>query len=120
MSDVFALPGAIGSRIQHIEISRHPLLAERFTERVVNTAKTAERLNVAEQVYNPRMLVPGRGDHHEQLSDATTACASVDATGHFAGTRIGAPLSLTKNTRNLAGAVWLAFRLTTCTSSGPS
>ena len=45
---------------------------------------------------------------------------SVNAAGHFAGTRIGAPLSLTKNTKNLAGAVWLAFRLTACTSSGAS
>ena len=42
------------------------------------------------------------------------------AAGHFAGTRIGAPLSFTKTTRNLAGAVLLAFRLTMCTSSGPS
>src|SRR5436305_555172 len=34
-------------------------------------------------------------------------------TGHFAGTRIGAPLSFTKNTRNFAGLVSLAFRPTT-------
>jgi hypothetical protein len=32
---------------------------------------------------------------------------------HFAGTNIGAPLSLTKNTTNFAGLVWLAFRPTT-------
>ena len=42
------------------------------------------------------------------------------AAGHFAETLIGAPLSFTKITRNLAGAVWLAFRLTMCSSSGPS
>ena len=32
---------------------------------------------------------------------------------HFAGSNIGAPLSLTKNTTNFAGLVWLAFRPTT-------
>ena len=40
--------------------------------------------------------------------------------GHSTGVRIGAPLSFTRNTRNLAGAFWLAFRPTMCTSSGPS
>src|SRR4029077_14739445 len=31
----------------------------------------------------------------------------------FAGTSTGAPLSLTRNTTNFAGLVWLAFRPTT-------
>jgi hypothetical protein len=39
---------------------------------------------------------------------------------HFTGTSVGAPLSLTKMTKNFAGLVVLAFRPTTCTSSGPS
>src|SRR6185503_1864389 len=39
---------------------------------------------------------------------------------HFAGTVIGAPFCFTKNTRNLAGFVVLAFRETVCTSSGDS
>ena len=41
-------------------------------------------------------------------------------TDHFAGTVIGAPFCFTKNTRNLAGFVVLAFRETVCTSSGDS
>ena len=39
---------------------------------------------------------------------------------HFVGTRIGAPLLLTKNTTNFADAVSLALRATTCTSSAAS
>jgi transposase len=39
---------------------------------------------------------------------------------YFTGTSVGAPLSLTKMTKNFAGLVVLAFRPTTCTSSGPS
>jgi non-heme chloroperoxidase len=39
---------------------------------------------------------------------------------HLAGITTGAPLSFTKNTKNFAGLVWLAFRPTTWTSSGPS
>ena len=39
---------------------------------------------------------------------------------HFTGTSTGAPLSFTRNTTNFAGWVVLAFRLTTCTSSGLS
>jgi len=39
---------------------------------------------------------------------------------HFTGTSTGAALSFTRNTTNFAGWVLLAFRPTTCTSSGPS
>jgi hypothetical protein len=39
---------------------------------------------------------------------------------HFTGTSTGADLSFTRNTTNFAGWVLLAFRPTTCTSSGPS
>jgi eukaryotic-like serine/threonine-protein kinase len=39
---------------------------------------------------------------------------------HFAGTVAGAPFCLTRNTRNLAGLVLLAFLETVCTSSGDS
>src|SRR5262249_6755743 len=39
---------------------------------------------------------------------------------HSTGVRIGAPLSFTRNTRNLAGAVSLAVRPTMWMSSGPS
>jgi hypothetical protein len=47
--------------------------------------------------------------------------AAPDNSGsHFTGTSGGAPLSLTKSTRNFAGFVLLAFRPTTWTSSGPS
>jgi hypothetical protein len=42
---------------QPVELSRHLLLAERFTERVVDTAKTPERLTVAKQVHDTRMLL---------------------------------------------------------------
>jgi hypothetical protein len=48
-------------------LSRYLRLAERFTKRVVKTAKTAERPIIAEQIHDARMLFPGRGDHHEQL-----------------------------------------------------
>src|SRR5688500_11930743 len=40
-----------------VEVSRHLLPAERFTKRLVYTAKTAERLNIAEQVHDTRMLL---------------------------------------------------------------
>ena len=43
------------SWIQQVELSRHLLLAERFTKGVVKTAKTAERL-IANQIHDPRML----------------------------------------------------------------
>src|SRR5437868_15033103 len=39
---------------------------------------------------------------------------------YLAGTSTGAPLFFTKNTANFAGLLWLAFRPTTWTSSGPS
>jgi hypothetical protein len=51
------------------------------------------------------------------LASDSVACRTA---GHFMGTRIGALLSLTKNTTNLAVAVWLAFRATVCTSPGSS
>ena len=38
----------------------------------------------------------------------------------FCGTSTGAPFSFTKNTRNFAGFVLLAFRPTRCSSSGLS
>ena len=41
-------------------------------------------------------------------------------TNYSTGLRIGAPFSFTRNTKNLAGPVSLAFRLTMSTSSGPS
>jgi hypothetical protein len=52
------------------------------------------------------------------LAHATKTFISVSS--YFAGTRTGAPLSFTKNTRNFAGSVVLALRPTVCTSSGPS
>src|SRR4029077_7805974 len=39
---------------------------------------------------------------------------------YFTGTNTGAPLFFTRNTTNFAGLVWLAFRPTIWTSSGPS
>jgi hypothetical protein len=42
---------------QPVELSRHLLLPERFTERVMDTAKTAERLIIAEQVHDSRMVL---------------------------------------------------------------
>ncbi len=53
--------------VQRVELSGHLLLAERCTTRVVHTTKTAEHLNIAEQVHDTRVLLPGRGDHYEQL-----------------------------------------------------
>ncbi len=41
-------------------------------------------------------------------------------TAHWTGITTGAPLSLTKKARNLAGFVLLALRPTRWTSSGPS
>src|SRR5262249_33395577 len=61
------------------------------------------------------VAAPGR----RSRPDAGTRIVPVRAR-HLTGVRIGAPLSFTRNTSNLAGAVWLAFRPTTCTSSGPS
>ena len=55
------------------------------------------------------------------LTQSGICLGSADTSrSHFVGTRIGAPLCFTKNTTNFAGAVWLAFRATMCTSSGPS
>jgi hypothetical protein len=47
---------------------------------------------------------------HFELDQLTPLCPS---NSHSAGTSTGAPLSLIKNTRNLAGLVLLAFRPTT-------
>lgn len=52
---------------QPVELSRHLLLAKRFTKRVVDTAKTAERLIIAQQIHDTRMLLKRRGNHDEQL-----------------------------------------------------
>jgi hypothetical protein len=43
-----------------------------------------------------------------------------ELTLHWAGTTAGAPCFFTSTTTNRAGLVVLAFRPTTCTSSGPS
>ena len=53
--------------VQKVELSKPLLLADRFAKRAMQTAKTAERLNVAEEVYDTWMLFAGRGDHDEQL-----------------------------------------------------
>jgi len=42
---------------QPLDLARHPLLAERLTNRVVDAAKTAERLTVAKQIHDTRMLL---------------------------------------------------------------
>ena len=65
------------SWIQQVELSRHLLLAERFTERVVKTAKTAERLIIAKQIHDPGMLFQRCRNHHQQLA----TCAQPRQTG---------------------------------------
>ena len=60
---------------------------------------------------------PGAADDDEFHDRCSFLCVEPV---HLTGVRIGAPLSFTRNTTNFAGAVWLAFRLTMCTSSGPS
>ena len=42
---------------QPLDLARHPVLAERLTNRVVDAAKTAESLTVAKQVHDTRMLL---------------------------------------------------------------
>jgi hypothetical protein len=54
--------------VQKIELSRHLFLAERLTKRAMDAAKTPKALVIAKQVHDTRMLLPGSGDHHEQLS----------------------------------------------------
>jgi hypothetical protein len=54
-------------RVREQSLSRHLLPAERFTERSVDTAKTVERLIIAEEVHDTRMLVQRRRNHDEQL-----------------------------------------------------
>ena len=56
------------SWIQQIDLSRHLLLAERFTKGVVKTAKTAERLIIANQIHDPRMLFQRCRNHDQQLA----------------------------------------------------
>jgi hypothetical protein len=64
---------------------------------------------------------PSKTDGHP-AGDVATPFAVVTkmARDHFTGTRMGAPLAFTRMTTNLAGAVLLALRPTTWTSSGPS
>src|SRR4029077_3424429 len=56
------------SWIQQVKLSRHLLLSERFTKRVVKTAKRAERLLIAKQIPDPRMLFPLGKNHHQHLA----------------------------------------------------
>ena len=42
---------------QPVELSRHPLLSERFTKRMVDPPKAVEGLMIAEQVHDTRMLL---------------------------------------------------------------
>jgi hypothetical protein len=53
--------------VQKIKLSRYLFVSERFTECAVNTAKAAKRLVIAKQVNDTWMLLPRRGNHHEQL-----------------------------------------------------
>ena len=65
-SQLMSPPQFVGhSWIQQVELSRHLLLAERFTKGVVKTAKTAERLIIAKQIPDPRMLFRRRRNHHQ-------------------------------------------------------
>jgi hypothetical protein len=52
---------------QQVELPGRLLLAERLTERVVDAAKAAERLTIAKQVHDRRMLLERRGNDDEQL-----------------------------------------------------
>jgi hypothetical protein len=65
------------------------------------------------------MAMPARNSINATRRAAPTH-VSLFSSRHFTGTSVGAPLSLTKRTKNFAGLVVLAFRPTTCTSSGPS
>ncbi len=56
------------SWIQQVKLSRHLLLAERFTKGVVQTAKTTERLVIANQIHDPRMLFQRCRNHDQQLA----------------------------------------------------
>jgi len=56
------------SGIQQVELSRHLLLAERFTKGVMQTAKTTERLVIANQIHDPRMLFQRCRNHDQQLA----------------------------------------------------
>src|SRR5262245_16418533 len=57
--------------IERVNLPRHPLLAQCFTERLVNPPKPSERLFIAEQVHDARLLLERRWNHHEELA----ACA---------------------------------------------
>jgi hypothetical protein len=61
-------------------------------------------------------------DHPRNVRPRQCACQVCGQSwrSHCTGTSTGAPLSLTKMTNIFAGLVVLAFRPTTCTSSGPS
>jgi hypothetical protein len=53
--------------VENIDLSRHLLIAERFTERVVKTTNAAQRIFIAQQIDQARMPLPGRRNHHEHL-----------------------------------------------------
>src|SRR5262249_46018260 len=63
----------------------------------------------------------GNSPTGEAIGSTRVSSSSTDVRlSHWTGVRIGAPLSFTRKTTKRAGAVRLAFRLTRCTSSGPS
>src|SRR5262245_57716289 len=56
------------SMIERIYLTRQPLLAQRFTERVMDAPQPPERLFIAKQVQNSRLLLQRCWDHDQQLA----------------------------------------------------
>src|SRR6266478_6795186 len=67
-------------------------------------------LDLVQGSHRVASIMLGRSAFTLNLISAPSLCSS---SSHSAGTSTGAPLSLIKNTRNFAGLVLLAFRLTT-------
>jgi len=66
-------------------------------------------------------LADGFVGHHDAACSGSVAGGAHGAEPHSCtGVRMGAPLAFSSTTTNLAGAVVLALRPTTCTSVGPS
>jgi hypothetical protein len=79
------------------------------------TARFAIRLECDGNIEpNTRRLAPAASD------DSSSRTRWRSATRYFAGNTTSAPLFFSKNTRNFAELVLLAFRPTVCTSLGPS